>query len=88
MHIDTDKALNWLAKVRDGVENSNHAAECIVSRAMAATEMAELLEELREWFDERAEAEYHPGNPTGYPNDEMRFSQEITLIFARIKGRR
>ena len=59
MNIDTDKALEWLDRLRDGVENSNHAAEQAVTAAMKAVSTIDELERRRWFMDSRG---YRPCN--------------------------
>ena len=43
-------------------------------------DVKELLNELLEYFDQRADAEYHPGIASPYPNDEMKYYQRVRSI--------
>lgn len=61
----------------------SHGDALLISKA---PEMAELLAELRDYFDQRADAEYFTDSPRPVANDEMRHLSEIDELLQLING--
>lgn len=87
IHADNERQL--IAIVGNAESPAEASAEWEANAALiaAAPEMRDALERAREYFAERAEAEYFTDRASPVPNEEMRILVEIDEALAKAEGR-